>query len=201
MKRFSFAAAIVLAAGQAFAQCGSNGGGQCGAPAASSLPAAQQLTQLQFSNGLTFGGATAASSVAASPAATFAAPQGLAAYSTAVNPAQVYLMLPAANPTQPVALTGGVAAGYQLFPLAAFPGAPAAASVGGASAAASASTSAPAAAAVVPAPTPVNVALTSAAGGCASGQCSARGGLLSRLRRPAQRSSSRSVSLTRSRVR
>jgi len=174
MKCYSlmFAAGLALAlfAGQVRAQCGASSGRQCGAPSAGSLPAAQQLTQLQLNNGLAIGNATTAAA-----AATSAAPQNFAAYPTVVNPAQVYMLLPTPTSTQSAQL--------------------------GSSTAASASSSVPAAAAVVPPPTPIAVALNPASQSCATGQCGARGGMLTRLLRPARRSSSRSVSISRTRVR
>lgn len=215
-------AIVAMSAAPALAQCNS-ANGQCGAPSVNSLSSQAQLLQAQLNNGVA--ASSAASTVA--PAATFAAPAqqfayqqyaapafAYGAYAGAVHPSQIVIAMPApfvapAQPAQAVAANAEqLVPTQQLFQLATFQ-APITASAGGASSAASASASAgvPAAAAIVQ-PVPVNPGFATAAsvGGCASGNCSARagGGLLSRIGsalRPARRSSSRSVSISRSRSR
>ena len=206
------ACAALLFASNAFAQCGANGTGQCGAPSAASLSASQQLAQLQLNNGLAASSSAASSAVPTftpSPQFVQAAPQfyapqvaAYAGYAGALQPGMVFVQLPAPSAAAPIAAVAPESSvvaqqPVNLFQLAAFPGA---AASSGSSAAASASASAP-----VVAPTPVVVPTTAAVGGCASGNCGARAGLLSRLGSRGgllgQRSSSRSVSISRSRVR
>lgn len=203
------AIAIAMIATPAFAQCNS-ANGQCGAPNGLSLNAQNSLAFLQQQSATT----SASSSVAAPAAPAFAAPQlgyqmhaapayAYGATAMVMHPSQIYFMLPPANPTVPALDPEGVALTPPAMPVQSYYSliglsAPVAASAGGASAAASAASAAPAAAV---APIPVNPGLAAAASsGCANGSCSARrglfsGGLLGR------RSSSRSVSISRSRSR
>ena len=207
---------LLAVATPASAQCNS-ANGQCNAPQGLSLNAQQQLAFLQQS------AATSASSSATAPAAPvaqFAAPAfsyqyaapayQYAAQAYSVQPSQVFLMLPQGNPAfagpapEDVAVSNPpripVQAG-QFYSLIGLAGAPTAASAGGASVAASASSAAPA----FVSPVPVNPGLVQASSGCASGNCNSRGGLLSRLGSRGgllgKRSSSRSVSISRTRVR
>lgn len=208
-------AIVALAAAPAFAQCNS-ANGQCGAPSVNSLSQQAQLLQAQLNNGVA---SSSASASTVAPAATLAAPApqlvyqqyaapayAYGAYSGAVHPSQIVIAMPAPMQLTPAPAPEGVAVQAQqvapLYQFATFQ-APVAAA-GGASAAASASAGGGASAL---APLAVNPGLASASvGGCASGNCSARagGGVLARLGaalRPARRSSSRSVSISRSRVR
>lgn len=187
-----------------FAQCNS-ANGQCGAPNGLQAQAVNSLAFLQQQSA-----ATSASSSVAAPAApavvqtapAYAYPQyqmyaypGVAAQATVVHPSQLMFALPPVNPTQPA----GVAVAPPAIPMQPSyysliglqTAAPAAAS--GASAAASA-----AAAPVAVAPIAVNPGLAQSSSSCANGSCSARRGLFPILGR---RSSSRSVSISRSRVR
>lgn len=215
MKNFvcvCLAIAVLAFAVPLYAQCNS-ANGQCGAPNGLSAAAINGLAFQQQQSAAS----SSASSAAAAPAApAFAAPQfsyqmyaapGYAAQATVVHPSQLYFALPPMNPTAPegVALTPpaipvqpGYVAQPSYYSLIGFAGAPVAASAGGASAAASAASAAPAA--VAPIPVNPGLAQASASGSCVSGNCGARsGGLLRRVF--GQRSSSRSVSISRSRVR
>lgn len=199
------AIALVLIAAPAFAQCNS-ANGQCGAPNGLSAAAINGLAFQQQQSAATSASSAAAAPAFAQPAAPAFAYQmyaypGVSAQAAVVHPSQLMFALPPVMPTQPA----GVAVAPPTIPvqpsyysLIGLQGAPVAASAGGASSAASAAAAAP----VAVAPIPVNpgLAQASASGSCASGNCSARsGGLLRRVF--GQRSSSRSVSISRSRVR
>lgn len=193
----AFVAVLAVSAAPVFAQCNA-ANGQCGAPNANSSVNAQAI-QAALNAGL----ATSAASSAVAPAPVAPAPQIVYqaaapafTYAGVVNPNAVLLQLPApvAVSPAPADVAAQAASVPAIFQLAAFQ-APAASG----SAAASASASAPAFAAV-----PVNPGLAASSiqssSACASGNCSARsGGLLRRL--VGRRSSSRSVSISRSRVR
>lgn len=191
-----------------YGQCNS-ANGQCRAPSGLSLNAQNNLAFLQQQSAAT----SASSSAVAAPAAPaavapafgyqmYAAPAYAA--QAVVQPSQLYFMLPPANPTVPAPAPADVTVTqppvipqpsyYSLIGLQA--GAPVAASAGGASAAAAA-VAAPAAA-VAPIAVNPGLAQASAVNSCANGSCSARRGLFPILGR---RSSSRSVSISRSRSR
>lgn len=223
------AIAVLAFAAPLYAQCNS-ANGQCGAPNGLSAAAINGLAFQQQQSAASSSASSAVAPAApvapqfgyqmySAPAYQgyavqgYAAPAyGYAAQATVVHPSQLYFALPPMNPTQPaptpapegVAVTPPtipVQPGYALpsyYSLIGFQGAPVAAASGGAAASASASAGAP----VAVAPIAVNpgLAQASASGGCASGNCGARrglfgGGLFAR------RSSSKSVSISRSRVR
>lgn len=214
MTKFRILAAALAVAGllslaaHANAQCGANGTGQCGTPA-NLQTQAQQAAQLQFNNGL------AAAGVATSAASTCTTcnQQPAQFAQVAVPTAQLYFTIPApaaavaavaAPVPEDVANATAAAAAPVVTPtvlaaspysLIAFTGQPAAAAAAGST---SASSSASAAAPVLAPPLAVAIPTTSqVSNSCAA--CSQRTGLLGRFR--GRRSSSRSVSISRSRVR
>ena len=203
--------AFVLVLGIApslFAQCNS-ANGQCGAPNGLSAAAINGLAFQQQQSAASSASSAAAAPAFAQPAAPaltyqmYAYP-GVSAQAAVVHPSQLMFALPPVMPTQPLGVVAAPPAipvqptQTSYYSLIGLQGAPVAAAAGGTSAAASSAAAAPTA--VAPIPVNPGLAQASASGSCASGNCGARRGLLGGGLF-ARRSSSKSVSISRSRVR